>query len=76
MQFVLDADAVLVHRVRAWRIAEALGACRHTTVLRRQHDLLGSFGMALGAAALVAAIAVPFNDAGLVLGVALVPRGG
>jgi hypothetical protein len=62
--------------MRAWRIAEALGASRHTTVLQRQRDLLGSVGMMLGAAALVAAIAVPFNDAGLVLGVAQMLRGG
>ena len=76
MQFVLDSDAVLVHRVRAWRVAEAFGACRHATVLRRQHDLLDSVGMMLGDVALVAAIAVPYIDAGLVLGVALVLRGG
>jgi len=38
--------------------------------------MLGTLGILLGGAVLVAALAVPLNDAGLVLGCAVVLRGG
>jgi hypothetical protein len=45
-------------------------------VTSRWPEMLGTLGILLGAAVLVAALAVPLNDAGLVLGCAVVLRGG
>jgi hypothetical protein len=62
----------LTPAARRLRAALGFSSSRHA----RRRDIWGWLGILAGAAVFVAALAVPFGDAGLAIAVALVLRGG